>query len=295
MIVTLENNQEEIQVPEELEATLKKAMDIIARLEKLTDNTEVDITIVDNDEIHQLNRDYRGIDRPTDVLSFALDEGDEEPEVEDGEAEHLLGDVIISAPRAVEQGEEFGHGLNREMTYLAVHGMLHLLGYDHMEEADKQVMRAREEQVLRPRRSRCSGNWTWRKKSTEAEMALDAELFQAAVKARENAYIPYSHFGVGAAVRAKDGRIFTGCNIENASYGLTVCAERNAIFAAVKEGVREFAALCVTADTPAPVAPCGACRQVMAEFQIPVIYLTNLKGDVKETSLEELLPYSFDL
>ena len=149
MIVTLENNQEEIQVPEELEATLKKAMDIIARLEKLTDNTEVDITIVDNDEIHQLNRDYRGIDRPTDVLSFALGEGDEEPEVEDGEAEHLLGDVIISAPRAVEQGEEFGHGLNREMTYLAVHGMLHLLGYDHMEEADKQVMRAREEQVLR--------------------------------------------------------------------------------------------------------------------------------------------------
>ena len=126
-------------------------------------------------------------------------------------------------------------------------------------------------------------------------MALDAELFQAAVKARENAYIPYSHFGVGAAVRAKDGRIFTGCNIENASYGLTVCAERNAIFAAVMEGVREFAALCVTADTPAPVAPCGACRQVMAEFQIPVIYLTNLKGDVKETSLEELLPYSFDL
>ena len=126
-------------------------------------------------------------------------------------------------------------------------------------------------------------------------MALDAELFQAAVKARENAYIPYSHFGVGAAVRAKDGRIFTGCNIENASYGLTVCAERNAIFAAVKEGVREFAALCVTADTHAPVPPCGACRQVMAEFQIPVIYLTNLKGDVKETSLEELLPYSFDL
>ena len=98
MIVTLENNQEEIQVPEELEATLKKAMDIIARLEKLTDNTEVDITIVDNDEIHQLNRDYRGIDRPTDVLSFALDEGDEEPEVEDGEAEHLLGDVIILLP-----------------------------------------------------------------------------------------------------------------------------------------------------------------------------------------------------
>ena len=149
MIVTLENNQTEIAIPEELEETLKKAMEIVARKEALGPNTEVDITIVDNAEIHTLNRDYRGIDRPTDVLSFALDDGDEEPEVEDDEAEHLLGDVIISAPRAVEQGEEFGHGLTREMTYLAVHGMLHLLGYDHMEEADKKIMRAREEEILR--------------------------------------------------------------------------------------------------------------------------------------------------
>ena len=148
MIVTLENNQEEIAIPEELEATLKKAMDIVARKENLTDNTEVDITIVNNEEIHTLNREYRGIDRPTDVLSFALDEGDEEPEVDDGAAEHLLGDVIISAPRAVEQGEEFGHGLTREMTYLAVHGMLHLLGYDHIEDDEAEVMEAREDALL---------------------------------------------------------------------------------------------------------------------------------------------------
>jgi probable rRNA maturation factor len=149
MIVTLENNQEEVRIPEELEATLTKAMNVVARLEKVSDRTEVDITIVNNEEIHELNRTYRQIDRPTDVLSFALDEGDEEPETDDSEAEHLLGDIIISAPKAVEQGEEFGHGLTREMTYLAVHGMLHLLGYDHMEEADKRVMRAREEEVLR--------------------------------------------------------------------------------------------------------------------------------------------------
>jgi cytidine deaminase len=124
---------------------------------------------------------------------------------------------------------------------------------------------------------------------------MDRELFAAAVRARRNAYIPYSHFAVGAAVRAADGRIFTGCNIENASYGLTVCAERNAIFAAVKEGVREFSALCVTADTPEPVSPCGACRQVMAEFRIPRIFLTNLAGKVRECGLEDLLPYSFNL
>ena len=149
MIVTLENNQEKVIIPEELEADLTKAMNVVAELEGLSPQTEVDITLVDDAAIHELNRTYRGIARPTDVLSFALDEGEEEPEVDDDEIEHLLGDVIISAPTAVRQGEEYGHGLEREMTYLAVHGMLHLLGYDHMEEKDKLIMRKREEEVLR--------------------------------------------------------------------------------------------------------------------------------------------------
>ena len=149
MIVTLENNQEKVSIHEALEADLTKAMNVVAELEALSPQTEVDITLVDDAAIHELNRTYRGIDRPTDVLSFALDEGEEEPEVDDDEIEHLLGDVIISAPTAVRQGEEYGHGLEREMTYLAVHGMLHLLGYDHMEEKDKLIMRKREEEVLR--------------------------------------------------------------------------------------------------------------------------------------------------
>lgn len=149
MIVTLENNQEKVSIPEALEADLTKAMNVVAEMEALSPQTEVDITLVDDAAIHELNRTYRGIDRPTDVLSFALDEGEEEPEVDDDEIEHLLGDVIISAPTAVRQGEEYGHGLEREMTYLAVHGMLHLLGYDHMEEKDKLIMRKREEEVLR--------------------------------------------------------------------------------------------------------------------------------------------------
>ncbi len=124
---------------------------------------------------------------------------------------------------------------------------------------------------------------------------MDQELYDAAVKARKNAYCPYSHFAVGAAVRTRDGRIFTGCNIENASYGLTVCAERNAIFAAVKEGYREFLALLVTADTPEPVSPCGACRQVMAEFKISNVILTNVQGAYQETTIEALLPDGFTL
>ena len=124
---------------------------------------------------------------------------------------------------------------------------------------------------------------------------MKQELLNAALSARERAYAPYSKFLVGAAVLAKSSKIYTGCNIENASYGLTVCAERNALFSAVGAGEREFTALCVVGDTEAPISPCGACRQVMAEFKVPRVILANLKGDVKEYTLEELLPYGFSL
>lgn len=124
---------------------------------------------------------------------------------------------------------------------------------------------------------------------------MDKELLEAALAARERAYAPYSKFLVGAAVRAESGKIYTGCNVENASYGLTVCAERNALFSAVGAGERKFTALCVVGDTEEPISPCGACRQVMAEFKVPCIILANLKGDVKEYTLEELLPLSFNL
>ena len=119
------------------------------------------------------------------------------------------------------------------------------------------------------------------------------KLMDCAIKARENAYSPYSHFAVGAALLCEDGTLFEGCNIENASYGLTNCAERTAIFKAVSEGHVTFKALAVVADTEAPCAPCGACRQVVAEFKIPIIIMGNLMGNVKIVTIEELLPFSF--
>ena len=122
---------------------------------------------------------------------------------------------------------------------------------------------------------------------------MDQELFRAALAARQNAYAPYSKFAVGAAVRTIEGKIFTGCNVENASYGMCMCAERNAIFAAICQGYNQITALCVTADTEEPVSPCGACRQVIAEFKIPLIWLTNCAGKEKKVTGAELLPYAF--
>ena len=118
-------------------------------------------------------------------------------------------------------------------------------------------------------------------------------LIDRAIVAREKTYSPYSHFGVGAAILCEDGTIYEGCNIENASYGLSNCAERTAIFKAVSEGHTNFKALAVVADTEGPCAPCGACRQVVAEFKIPIIIMGNLMGNVKIVTIEELLPFSF--
>ncbi|HHY10282.1 MAG TPA: cytidine deaminase [Firmicutes bacterium] len=122
-----------------------------------------------------------------------------------------------------------------------------------------------------------------------------SELMELAVQARRRAYTPYSNFKVGAALLARDGRVFLGCNIENAAYSPTNCAERTAIFKAVSEGVLEFAALAVVADSARPVTPCGVCRQVMVEFCQPEmpVYLGNLQGAVKKTTVAELLPGAF--
>jgi cytidine deaminase len=116
-----------------------------------------------------------------------------------------------------------------------------------------------------------------------------SQLVEHAWAAREHAYAPYSDFAVGAAVLAADGRVFGGCNVENLSFGLTNCAERVAIGAAVAAGVRDFVGVVVVADTALPISPCGACRQVMAEFGIPRVLLANRK-EVIGFSLEELLP-----
>jgi cytidine deaminase len=126
-------------------------------------------------------------------------------------------------------------------------------------------------------------------------MSEQDALIAAAKQARDNAHAPVSNFRVGAALRAKSGRIFTGCNVENATLGLTCCAERVAIFKAISEGEHGFDSIAVVADTDVLTPPCGACRQIIWEFcgDIPVI-LTNLNGKIEQTSSGKLLPAPFD-
>lgn len=123
------------------------------------------------------------------------------------------------------------------------------------------------------------------------------ELIKKAEEARKLSYSPYSHFAVGAALLCKDGRVFLGTNVENSSYPLCMCAERNALYNAMMNGVKkeDMVALALTADTDEPCSPCGACRQVISEIfpKDAPIYMANLKGDVKETTISELLPFAF--
>lgn len=144
MELYVENEQEKLQVEKRTIDALHKAMNIASNLHSLEDST-VNIILVDNAKIREINREYRGVDRETDVISFALNDF----EVTFPWEREELGDIYISVEKALEQSREYGHSFDRELVYLAVHGLLHLLGYDHLEEAEKKEMRQEEEKSWR--------------------------------------------------------------------------------------------------------------------------------------------------
>lgn len=269
------------------EEGLQKAFAVCMQTEGIHAPAYAQLLITDDEEIHRLNREYRNVDRATDVLSFPSTSA--HPGYTLGEHENLLrremdetgacflGDIIISLERTRAQAQEFGHSPQRELVYLTVHALFHLMGYDHMEEEDKRSMRAMEEKVM---------------EKLGITRVTDEELIEKAREAMQFAYVPYSHYKVGAALLSKDGRIFTGCNIENGSYGATNCAERTALFKAVSEGVREFAAIAVTAEKSAPW-PCGICRQALNEFSPEIRVIVAWQDQVEESTLPRLLPHGF--
>ncbi|TCW37682.1 rRNA maturation RNase YbeY [Laceyella sacchari] len=145
----IELNVEITLTPDEQHAInwVEAALNRAAEVEELPP-VEVSVTIVDNERIHQLNREYRDVDRPTDVLSFPLWEPDEEWVIDEEEERVALGDIVISLPKAKEQAEAYGHSLDREVGFLAVHGFLHLLGYDHETKEEEKEMFAKQEEIL---------------------------------------------------------------------------------------------------------------------------------------------------
>lgn len=154
--IVWDNEQEEYEIKDDLIALLESILQKAGGAEGI-DQGEVALTFVDNARIHELNLEYRGIDRPTDVLSFAMNESGEDEldiiyEVQEGESledvPDVLGDIIISVTRAQEQAQEYGHSLERELGFLFVHGFLHLLGYDHQDEASEAEMMSKQEKVL---------------------------------------------------------------------------------------------------------------------------------------------------
>ena len=145
MPVIITNQQEEMAIPTDWEGKINTVVEICLAEEEIDAKAEIGLMFVDNAQIREMNHTYRDKDSATDVLSFPMYEADE---AIDDEEEILLGDIVISLERAAEQAEEYGHSLEREVMYLLVHGLLHLAGYDHMEEADKKKMRCREEALL---------------------------------------------------------------------------------------------------------------------------------------------------
>ena len=262
----------------------------LARLEGLFPLFFLSLTLTDDPGIQAINQTWRQKDAATDVLSFpAIDFspadtlGRRQTYPADAwdseEGAYFLGDILISLPRVKAQALEYGHGFARELAYLFAHGVLHLMGYDHQDPEDKKQMRDMEEKVI----AQLGG--------TDGD---DQALVNAAWEARKFAYTPYSKYKVGAALRAKNGRIYSGCNIENAAFGLTNCAERTALFKAISVGDNAFDAIAIAADATAPW-PCGACRQALSEFapRIRVLISWEQGKKASEITLDQLLPHSF--
>lgn len=285
--------QWEVPVPEDLagvEALLSDVASACFEAEGI-EGAGFAVQIVDGAAIRALNRQTRNIDRVTDVLSFptvSYPAGRTARNCPKRLAREFdpsmgcvnLGDCVINLDRARQQAAEYGHSLKRELSYLAAHSAFHLMGYDHMNDEEKAIMRAMEEKALGSLGITRDGE----------EMTYE-RLFELACEAMQMSYSPYSHFKVGACILAADGRTFKGCNFENASYGATICAERCAASNAVVNGARRFAAIAVVGST-AVAWPCGICRQVLREFSdtsLPVIVGQYGKGFTVKT-LGELLP-----
>ena len=264
--------------------------------EEGVENAYACITLVNGDEIREINREMRNVDSVTDVLSFPSVTYANGKTARDSEkrlkraydpmrGSIFLGDIALNTQRAEEQAKEFGHSFRRELGYLTAHAMFHLMGYDHMQEDEKKIMREMEKRAMKRVQL-----------YREEDVSMTDEKLQAlAIEALDLSYSPYSKFRVGACLLSEDGRVFQGANFENASYGATICAERCAVSNAIANGVKKFTKIAITSDE-GYAWPCGICRQVLNEFKAGgdmVVMVGGKNVPWKTKMLSELLPESF--
>lgn len=266
------------------------------------ENAYASLMLVTGEEIRRLNREMRGVDAETDVLSFpavAYPAGKTAKSAkkrllrafDPSRGQIFLGDIALNLSRAREQAAEFGHSVEREMGYLTAHALFHLMGYDHMTEDDKKVMREMEKRAMDRLKLYKDAPQAGNEKETEM---TDSELKSLAVQALDLSYSPYSRFRVGACLLSENGRVFLGANFENASYGAAICAERCAVSNAIAHGVKRFTKIAIACDNGF-AWPCGICRQVLNEFKAGdmTVMTGSPSGEWKELPLSKLLPESF--
>jgi len=276
--------------------------EICVRMEGIAGAFQAGLLLTDDAGMLQINRARRDVEAATDVLSFpsvsfskgtAKDHPSRFRKEWDADTGRVhLGDIAISHPRAKAQARRYRHSFLREIGFLYAHGMLHLFGYDHQEKQARVTMRAMEDAIMK-------------EAGLDRELSPDDQkMVDCAWEALETAYAPYSEYLVGACVQDSEGRLFKGCNVENASFGLTICAERNAITTAVTEGMTKIKAIAVVSrskkkkaagkvETCELPSPCGACRQFMREFAKDMKVILACPDGAQITSLSALLPQSF--
>lgn len=242
---------------------------------------EVSLSLQSLDKMHEYNKKYRGIDRPTDVLTFAYQEADfvsDEPIFD-------LGDIMLSVDIAKKQAKEFSHPLERELAFLFIHGLLHAFGYDHhRSEKEAEEMFALQNEILN---------------SLPYDFYTDQKkVKKLLLEAQSHSISPYSNFKVGAVVLTKDGKYHRGFNIENSAFGVSMCAERCALFHTYASGYTkdDIVSLSLITSSTNVGTPCGSCRQVMSELMnvnCPVYIYNKDESEHLFTTVKDLLPYMF--
>ncbi|NLJ48076.1 MAG: cytidine deaminase [Candidatus Atribacteria bacterium] len=252
-------------------AIIKKIVDFVCEQENREIPGKLSIAFVSLEEIRTLKKEFFHQNIETDVISFFY--GTEEPD-------KVWGEIIVCPEKAREYAHTYGTRYENEQKLLLIHGLLHLLGYDDTDADKKQIMESRQNHLL------------------EHFLIIEKRdhLVLLAQKAQQYAYAPYSLFPVGAALETCNGRVIQGGNIENASYGLSVCAERVVLFKAVSMGYATFTRLAIVSSSQDYCFPCGACRQVLYEFTPHLEILTARRGgDYQVYTLDELFPHPFQL